>query len=70
MKKTNRYFELKYLVECCDNSHGRFEVIAAFNVDVVAVKYADDCRKNAPSTHTYRVMERTDKSSFHYKAGS
>lgn len=64
MKRTSEYFNLKYLVQCKSNSRPCFETIAAFDVDIIARKYATDCVAGAASTITYRVMERTGRGKF------
>ena len=46
---------LSFVVEC-KSSYPFFEKIAAFNVDSIAIDYAQDCAKTNP-TFKYRVTK-------------
>lgn len=46
-----------YRVECAVNGASFYEVIAAFNVQRVALQYATDCQLSNPQ-NCYRVTER------------
>lgn len=52
--KTMNMQELTHAVLCCPKGQAFFELIAAFNVDVVAEKYALACKAANPS-FTYKV---------------
>lgn len=65
MRRSSRYFELKFIVECKrpPNPATWWEPIAAFNCDSVALAYAADCRKDKASWSKdlpweYRVLKR------------
>lgn len=48
--------KLPYVVEC-KSGYPFFEPIAAFNVDSVAQRYAEDCAKAMSPLYTYRVVK-------------
>lgn len=50
----SKYEQLPFLVEC-KSTYSFFETIAAFNVEVVARRYAEDCQQANPSFQ-YRVQ--------------
>ena len=56
MKRSSKYYPLRYVVECKPTNQAFFEVIAAFNVDVVALDYAKACSRS--TGYAYRVMKR------------
>lgn len=63
MKRTSPYFYLKYRVDCRQPGAAFFETIVAFNSDRVALRYADECRKNhrpipGIGDWEYRVLSR------------
>lgn len=60
MKRSSEYFELKYIVQCKSGSRPCFETIAAFNVRVVAERYAKDCARSNFGAE-YRVLTRGGK---------
>ena len=59
MQRSSPYYPLAFRVDCQVDSRvcASWETIAAFNVDVVAQRYADECKKTNPY-NLYRVMER------------
>lgn len=57
MKRSSKFYPLKWLVECKPSGQHFFEVIAGFNHDRVATSYAKDCFKANPE-FVYLVMER------------
>jgi hypothetical protein len=58
MRRTSKYYELKYVVECKPPSQAFFEPIAAFNSSEVAASYAKDCRRGNGPKWDYRVQTR------------
>jgi hypothetical protein len=58
MKRTSKYFELKYFVECKAAGRFAFEPIAAFDNECVAKNYCDDCLRGKPFGFGYRVVKR------------
>ncbi len=64
IKRASVYYPLKWRVDCKPAGQVFFEVICAFNVDSVAIAYAEDCAKGARHMRgewAYRVMQRTNK---------
>lgn len=51
--------DLPFLIECRDDISHYFEPIAAFNVECVAQKYMNDCKKTNPR-YTYRLKTLKD----------
>lgn len=60
MNRSSKYHALKYIVECKPDGRYSFETIAAFNNDVTAKHYANDCA-NVNRKNEYRVMERKSR---------
>ncbi len=59
MRRTSKYYELKWVVEC-RSTYVFFETIAAFDHEGVAKGYAKDCAKVNPE-YQYRVLSRDGK---------
>lgn len=60
MKKTSRYYNLKWVVECKWPNKPFYETIAAFNSLPVAREYMRECA-SGNKWFKYRVMERNGK---------
>lgn len=63
MKRSSKFYPLKWLVECKPSGQPFFEVIAGFNSDSVAVHYAQDCFKTNPD-FVYLVMQRNSRGGY------
>lgn len=65
MKKSSRYYELRWLVQCRQSPGSTFErvwqTIAAFDGDVLAENYSHSCAAFNKFME-YRVVNRDDKS--------
>lgn len=64
MNRSSKYYNLEWVVEVYN---GRFyEQMAAFNSDIIALRYADECyqaaRKNKIGWSAYRVIKRHGRS--------
>lgn len=56
LKQALKFDALPFVVECTEaNGPTRWEPLAAFNVDVIAEKYAKDCGESNPRL-IYRVL--------------
>lgn len=61
MKKSSKYFELRWIVEVRWPENTWFEPIAAFNSESVAQQYASGCRLAATQGFEYRVQKRKSR---------
>lgn len=61
MKRSSKYFNLRYLVECKWPERPCFETIAAFDHEGVAADYAQTCYRGKRTDWEYRVMERKSR---------
>lgn len=64
MKRSSKYFALRYLVECKPSYQTFYEPIAAYNDDGIAINYAVECSRAANAikhNSDYRVMERKSR---------
>ena len=57
MERASKYYTLSYVVECKWPHNPFYEQIAAFNSDVVAKQYCDNCAKANPKFQ-YQVLAR------------
>lgn len=64
LRQALRFEALPFVVECTEaRGATRWEPIAAFNVDVIAEKYAKDCGEANPR-NIYRVLTPSDLGGF------
>ena len=64
LRQALRFEALPFIVECTEaNGPTRWEPLAAFNVDVIAEKYAKDCGESN-RRNIYRVLTPSDLGGF------